>query len=246
MANHYIELRSKTAIYTATCLPDLAEKVATYINAVDDVFPVLTSSFGVPPEITKFTVEFVAGGGYYGGSGRIALSTNEPNLTRERPACYDGGLVFETIHGFLEPLRHPPHGIDRPRIGKNRLDESFSTIVEIDFLNKVGASDAACRHRRGRGMGRCHHALLFALVEIYDFHKMAVFHKFFSYVDKAGKSRRLLLDATKYGQDEKTPYTRSYMSRLGEIFEESAGVGVTNILLKYAAADYDGGGGVAS
>jgi hypothetical protein len=245
MANDYIELRSKTGIYTATCAPNLAETVATYINAVDDVFPVLTSSFGVQPEMTKFTVEFVASGGYYAGGGRIALSADEPNLSRDRPACYDGGLVFETIHGFLEPLRFPPHGL-RANIGKNRLDESFSTIIEIDFLSRVGANNAASCHKRGEGMGQLHYPLLSGLVEIYDLHGLGAFHRFFSYVDKVGKSRRLLLDAIAYGQDEKTPYTRGYMSRLGEIFEESAGVGVTDILLKYAAADYDGVGGVAS
>jgi hypothetical protein len=176
MANQYIEMRSKSAIYTAACDPNSAEEVTTYINAVDDVFRVLALSFGMQPDIIKFRVEFIAGGGCYAGAGRITLSSDEPNLTRERPACYDGGLVFETIHGFLEPLRYPPHGVGKPIIGKNRLDESFSTIVEIDFLNNVGASNAAWRHRRGCGMGADHCPLLLALVEIYDLHKMDTFH----------------------------------------------------------------------
>jgi len=235
MSNHYVKLKSKTGLYTATCIPNLKEKVKAYINSVDEAFPLLKLSFGLQPQINEFSVEFICDGGYYAGGGRIVLSNDEPNLSRESPACYDGGLVFETIHGFLEPLRHPPHGIDKPTIGKNRLDESFSTIIEIDFLNNVGAIDAALRHRRGEGMGKPHHPLLFALVEIYSLHKINAFHKFFSYVDKSGKSRVLLLDAIKYGQDEKTPYTRSYMSRLGEIFKESAGINVTDILIKYAA-----------
>lgn len=237
MTNQYIELKSMTGIYTATCPPDLVEKVATYINAVDDAFPLLKSSFGMQTEITKFTVEFIPGGGSYAGSGRITLSDDDPNLTRERPACYDGGLVFETIHGFLEPLRHPPHGIDQPTIGKNRLDESFSTIIEIDFLNKVGASGAASCHRKGEGMKKLHYPLLLALVEIYDLYKIEAFHEFFSCVDKVGKSHRLLLDTIEYGQDEETSYGLRYMNRLGEIFEESAGVAVTDILLKYAVSD---------
>ena len=238
MSNDYVEIKSKTGIYIAICHPDLEGKVATYINAVDDVFPLLKSSFGIQTEITKFTVEFIAGGGSYTGSGRITLSNKEPNLTRGRPACYDGGLVFETIHGFLEPLRHPPHGIGQPTIGKNRLDESFSTIIEIDFLNKVGATDAAYRYRKGHGMGQPHHPLLFALVEIYDLNKIYTFHEFFSHIDFAGKSHVLLLDTIKYGQDEKTPYTQSYMNRLGEIFNKSSGLDVTDILLKYASPDY--------
>jgi len=239
MSNHYIKLQSKTGIYTATCIPNLKEKVEAYINAVDEAFPLLKSSFGLQPQINEFSVKFIPDGGYYAGGGRIFLSNDEPNLNRESPACYDGGLVFETIHGFLEPLRHPPHGIDKPTVGKNRLDESFSTIIEIDFLNNVGASDAACRHRIGEGMGKPHHPLLLALVEIYDLHKINAFHKFFSYVDKESKSR-LPLNAIKYGQDEKTPYIRSYMSKLGEIFKESAGIDVTDILIKYAAPNYGG------
>lgn len=183
MSNQCIELKSKTGIYTATCIPNLKEKVELYINSVDEAFPLLESSFGMRPQINRFSVKFIPSGGYYEGGGRIALSNDEPNLIRDKPDCYDGGLVFETIHGFLEPLRHPPHGIDQPTIGKNRLDESFSTIIEIDFLNKIGANDAAFRHRKGRGMGEPHHPLLFALVEIYDSYKICAFHKFFSHIN---------------------------------------------------------------
>lgn len=234
MVNRAVTLTSKSGIYTAKCNPDLEDNVKTYIDAVDEVFPLLIASFGMEPQINKFCVEFVLSGGYYAGSGRIALSTNESNLNRERPACYDGGLVFETIHGFLEALRHPPHGIANRTIGKNRLDESFSTIIEIDFLYKVGARDAAARHKRGEGMGRAHHPLLFALVEIYEIHRIEAFHKFFKYVDDAGKSCVLSADANTYGQDEKDPYTQSYMKRLGDIFKESAGIAVTDILIEYA------------
>jgi len=234
MANHSIKVTSNSEIYTATCAPNLGQKVKTYIDAVDEVFPLLKSSFGMEPQINKFYVEFIPDGGYYAGSGQIALSNNESNLNRERPACYDGGLVFETIHGFLEPLRHPPYGIAKPKIGKNRLDESFSTIIEINFLIKVGANDAAVRHRRGEGMGRSHHPLLLALVEIYDIHGIELFHKFFKHVDDSGKSGFLSVDSKKYGEDEKVSYTQSYMKRLGQIFKESANINVTDILIKYA------------
>ena len=229
-------LRSKSRVYTAICSPDMAERVQGYIDTVDEQFPLLVSCFGMEPQITRYTVKFIPSGGYYSGSGEIALSNDEPSLDRSVPDCFDGGLVFETIHGFLEPLRHPPHGIAKPRIGENRLGESFSTIVEIDFLHKVGADDAASRHRKGAGMGSYHHPLLFALLEIHDAYQIEVFQKFFAFVDSAGKSGTLLFDVTRYGREERVPYTKTYMGRLAEVLSESAGLDVSNILHKYAAA----------
>jgi len=234
MTNHSIQITSNSKIYTATCAPNLQQKVKIYIDAVDEVFSLIKSSFGIEPQITRFHVEFIPDGGYYAGSGRIALSDNEPNLDRGRPACYDGGLIFETIHGFLEPLRHPPYGIEKRSIGKNRLDESFSTIIEIDFLIRVGANDAAGRHKRGEGMGRPHHPLLLALVDIYDIHGIKPFHNFFRHVDDLGKSGFLALDSKEHGEDEKASYAESYMKRLGEILNESANINVTEILTKRA------------
>ena len=92
MVNRYVIVTSKSKIYTAKCDPDLEEKVKTYIDAVEEVFPSLIASFGMEPQINRFCVEFFPSGGAYYGSGRITLSNNEPNLNRERPACYDGGL----------------------------------------------------------------------------------------------------------------------------------------------------------
>jgi len=154
-------------------------------------------------------------------------------LGRSAPDCFDGGLIFETIHGFLEPLRHPPNGYDESRIGENRLGESFSTIIEIDFLNRVGAVRAAKRHREGAGMHEYHHPLLFALVEIYDSHQIEAFRKLFSFVDKEGKSGTLLFSVEKYGQENRDPYDQIYMGRLAEVFQASAGIDVVNILHKY-------------
>lgn len=237
MANrsNTVTLRSKSGFYTAICTPDLADRVQAYIDAVDEQFPLLVSCFGMNPQINRYSVRFIPNGGYYGGSGEIALSNSEPNLKRSVPDCFDGGLVFETIHGFLEPLRHPPYGVAR-RIGENRLGESFSTIIEIDFLYKVGARHAASRHRQGAGMGEYHHPLLFALVEIYDIYQIEVFQKFFSFVDSAGKSGIVLFDVSQYGQEDGTPYTKTYMSRLAEVFHKSAGIDMSAVLLNQAAA----------
>jgi hypothetical protein len=235
MLDSTVTLRSKSDVYTAICTPDLAERVQFYIDAIDEQFPLLISCFGMNPQINRYRVRFIRTDGYYAGSGEIALSNNESNLDRSTPDCFDGGLVFETIHGFFEPLRHPPYGVARPRIGENRLGESFSTIVEIDFLCKVGAVDAASRHRKGAGMKEHHHPLLFALVEIYDVHQIEVFQKFFSFVDSAGKSERLLFDVRQFGREEREPYTKAYMGRLAKVFNESAEIDVSNILYNYAA-----------
>jgi hypothetical protein len=233
MSNSDVTLTSVNGIYIAICSSSLATQVQAYIDAVEGRFPLLKSCFGMEPQIDRYTVRFGSRGTCYGPGGNIWLSNDEANLNRTPPDCFDGGLVFETIHGFLEPLRHPPNGYDESRIGENRLGESFSTIIEIDFLNKVSAIQAAKRHREGAGMKPYHHPLLFALVEIYDSHQIEVFQKLLSFIDKEGKSGTLLFSVEEYGQEYRDPYDQIYMGRLAEVFQASAGIDVVNILQKY-------------
>jgi len=142
METNHSELRSSSGIYRARCAAALTSRVERYIDAVDSQFEVLKRCFGMEPQIQRYQVEFAGEMTCYKGSGEIAISANDQNLDCNQPECFEGGLVFETIHCFLEPLRHPPHGIKYPRIGGNRLGESFSTI----HYCPVVASDH-CRNR---------------------------------------------------------------------------------------------------
>ena len=83
-------------------------------------------------------------------------------------------------------------------------------------------------------MCRAHHPLLLALVEIYDIHGIKPFHNFFRHVDDLGKSGFLALDSREHGENEKASYAESYMKSLGEIFNKSANITITDILIKYA------------
>ena len=225
-----MKLTSSSGIYTATCCAALVHDVQKYINAVDAKFPVLTECFGLEPQIRKYAIEFGREGTSYGGRGKIALRDDDHNLCRDPPDCYDGGLVFETIHGFLEPLRHPPCGIARTPIGENRLGESFSTIIEICFLERIGARNIADRYKKGHGMGAYHHPLLFPLVEIYAKFGMDPFQQFFRGLDASGKSSKLMLNVNEYGKEDDAPYGHDYMRRLAELFAEYAKIDVTRTL----------------
>lgn len=235
MESDLARLHSASGIYTATCKPALATTVQRYIDAVDCQFPLLKGCFGLEPQIQRYQVEIGNRGTCYGGSGNIALLENDPVLDHGPPECYDGALVFETIHGFLEPLRHPPRGVACAPIGENRLGESFSTIIEICFLERIGAHNAASGHKDGAGMRNYHHPLLFALVEIYEGHGIQVFQRLFSAVDSAGKSSQLLLDVQEFGREDEDPYTRKYRQKLAELFHEFGYIEVSDVLEERAA-----------
>lgn len=226
------KIQSARNIYNAECPDNIAGLVKNYIDAVDAHFDKLILSFGLEPEIKKYHIKFIDHGGWYNGSGNIALSNNDPNLNRPVPLCLDGGLVFETIHGFLEPLRHPPHGVTH-RLGENRLGESFSTIIEIDFLNNVKALKAANNHKKGKGMAKYHHPLLFALVEVFDKHGIEIFHLLFKHINMFGKQKIIYFDVNQYGYENHSPYDPNYMYRLGQAFIECSGIDVFEILKKY-------------
>jgi hypothetical protein len=230
-----MEVKSSSGIYTATCDVALVENVQKYINAIDVQFPILVECFGLKPLIKQYRVKIGPKGTWYGGMGKIALLFDDHNLFRDPPECYDGGLVFETIHGFLEPLRHPPYGFAKKRNGENRLGESFSTIIEICFLERIGATNIADRYKKGHGMGPYHYPLLFALVEIYAKYGMEPFQHFFRGLERSGKSSKLMLDVNKYGSEDRTPYGYGYMRRLAELFDKYANINVKHILEAHSA-----------
>jgi len=91
------------------------------------------------PEIDKYIIEFISdktkSAGWYDGirtvddfeGGHIVFQTDilQTDACRPYPTNLEGGLVYETIHGFLQPLKFRAQWRQRTILA---VDESFDIL----------------------------------------------------------------------------------------------------------------------
>lgn len=212
--------------YKLSCDSSQCDQMKKYIDAVDAAYPNIVRAAGVQPLYRTYHVSFGDRTGYAGG-GKIQLKPGLPQFSLPLPACLDGALVFETIHGLLEVLRHPP---TLKSVGQNRLDESFSAIVEIAFLDSIGLRATADKYREGKGFPSDIN-LHRDLVQIYTNHGIAPFHKLFASIHLAADEGRLALDTRQFGEGE-TPAPVAYRAQLSSLISLGGHFKAGDILMR--------------
>ncbi|MFX0093728.1 MAG: hypothetical protein ACFFBD_18395 [Candidatus Hodarchaeota archaeon] len=122
-----------------------------WIKDVNDFgYPKMVDVLGFPPQIDKYILEIIPTsklyGAYYGKrtidnfeGGYIVFQTLPPEAAKPFPRNLEGGLVFETIHGFLQPLKF------RDQWGTQKtvldLDESFDILFEAEVDKRLGLKE---------------------------------------------------------------------------------------------------------
>lgn len=179
----------KTEHYEAICLPELKEKALRYISDIEKVWQDMVNIFGKEPEIKKYYIDFTREEGVkYLGEGKICIKRKRLKKLSPFPKILVQGLTFEIFHGFLEHVKHRPFGKrGNPYYGENKLGESFSAILKIELLDKMGLSEDANNYRGGKGMGEKHHQLLFLLVDIHKKYGIVLFQKLFRLLENNEK-----------------------------------------------------------
>jgi len=178
-----------TQHYIAKCLPEQIGEAERYISDIEKVWNIMVDIFGKEPMIKKYIVDFTLDKGVcYAGSGKIIIYKHELDNLLPYPNNLMQGLVFETFHGFLEHVKHRPNGYGvTPYYGENQLGESFSTILKIELLDRLGLKEEANKFRKGKGMGKSHHQLLFLLVELHEEYGIGLFQKLFRVLENEEK-----------------------------------------------------------
>ena len=180
----------QTTHYKAKCDSNLKDVAYRYILDIEKVWDIMVKIFGKEPVINKYIVDFTMDNKVcYLGNGNIEIYKSELEKLPPYPKDLAQGLTFETFHGFLEHVKHRPDGINgHPYYGENKLGESFSTILKIELLDRLGLSKDADAYKKGRGMGvASHHQLLFLLVEIHNKYGIILFQKLFRLLENHKK-----------------------------------------------------------
>lgn len=165
--------------------------VQNWIRDVDDkAYPILIDVLGFEPEINQYIVEFrdfdIAG--FYAGirnvdgisGGYIGLHRNLLDNLREYPKNLEGGLVYETIHGFLQPLKFRPNWRNVTILN---TDESFDIIFEVEFDERIGLDDFINQlynrhyHRSSATSGYIYFSLLWDIREKFGWDPIQRFFK---------------------------------------------------------------------
>jgi len=132
--------------YYAKVPREFQEKAMQWIKDVNDhSYPVMVETLGFQPTIDFYIVEFKqlqTAGGYYAGvetidgytGGHIVLHIDGLKFLQSFPDDLAYGLTYETIHGFLEPVKHPPYTSRRTVLD---WDESFDIIFEVEVLARL-------------------------------------------------------------------------------------------------------------
>ena len=118
------------------------------MNVNDYAYPVLVDVLGFEPKINQYVVEFkdIDIAGYYDGirtidgvtGGHIVLDIDLLDNLRDYPNDLEGGLVYETIHGFLQPLKFRETWDKRTILA---IDESFDIIFEVEAADRLGLNE---------------------------------------------------------------------------------------------------------
>ena len=172
--------------------------VQSWIRDVNDTaYPILIEVLGFKPKINHYIVDFknidinlrkygvVA---YYAGvktiddisGGYIAVDPVLIDDLKEYPKNLEGGIVYETIHGFLQPLKF------RKSWNRNTIlktDESFDIIFEVEFDNRIGLIDFKNHlynqfyHTSSANSGQIYFSLLWDIRERYGWKPIQQFFK---------------------------------------------------------------------
>ncbi len=140
--------------YFAICKAEHYEKVKIYIDQISGTWDTMVKVFGLEPRFKRYTVIFsdrdhkneeYSSDAFYLPNGIIFIKPDDPVICNN-PDYVWGGVIHETLHAFLEPLKWYPGGqldcqhrnfID----GKNINQEGFNLILQKEIykeLNKQG------------------------------------------------------------------------------------------------------------
>jgi hypothetical protein len=176
---------------------DTGKKWIKEVN--DTAYPEMVEVLGFSPQIDKYIIEFVSDpskpAGYYEGKrivdnfegGHIVLQTNllQTEACKPYPRNLEGGLVYETIHGFLQPLKFRSQWSQNTVLA---IDESFDILfeTELDFrlgLDKFAESLHKTYYRKSSGQ-----KYFCALWDIRDKFGWTPFQRFFEMLDESPSS----------------------------------------------------------
>jgi hypothetical protein len=130
-----------------TGFQDVGEKWIKEVN--DFAYPVMIEVLGFSPLIGNYIVEFVSDktkpAGWYNGikivddveGGHIVFQEDilQIEACKPYPKNLEGGLVYETIHGFLQPLKFRPQWKCKTVLA---VDESFDVLFEVELDFRLG------------------------------------------------------------------------------------------------------------
>jgi hypothetical protein len=126
--------------YFVICPSEYKQKAQGWVrDANDGAYAVMGDVLGYYPEVDSYIVEFKDSpyAGYYDGvktirgvtGGYIILDLGLLDTLEQYPDNLFGGLVYETIHGFLDP--HKRHYV-------LKRSEDFDIIFEVELLDRLG------------------------------------------------------------------------------------------------------------
>ena len=145
------------SVITPNELESNARQLVKDVN--DHAYDVMIDVLGHEPKINSYIVDinpYAPYAGTYHGiktiregeydytGGYILLKSDIDVLYNSYPENLKGGLLYETIHGFLEPLKRDPETYSlRHRVigGDNGIKEDFDIIFEVEAASRLGLTD---------------------------------------------------------------------------------------------------------
>ncbi|MHC4310338.1 MAG: hypothetical protein ACYSSN_10360 [Planctomycetota bacterium] len=139
--------------YFAICETEQYEKVENYINQISGVWDTMVKVFGLKPRFKRYFVIFSNqdhnnkeySGAFYLPSGLIFMKPDD-HVICNNPDYVWGGMIHETLHAFLEPLKWYPGGqldyqhqnfID----GENNNQEGFNLILQKEIYKNLNKQE---------------------------------------------------------------------------------------------------------
>jgi hypothetical protein len=139
--------------YFAICEAEHYEKVENYINQISNVWDTMVKVFGLKPRFKRYFVVFSNqdhnnkeySGAFYLPNGLIFMKPDDPVICNN-PDYVWGGVIHETLHAFLEPLKWYPGGqLDYQHQnfieGKNNNQEGFNLILQKEIYRNLNKQE---------------------------------------------------------------------------------------------------------